>query len=249
MSEFTGARPTRPRPAGTGAPERGNGQGSRQAGGGLPFRSPRLVQGGAPGGESQQLRIRFGVRLGIVLASLLAALLVGPSVPATASGSECTHQLDVEGFPVWSESCSTTVAPGRFGPLRMGRTTQAKAKAMDYLAYSEFCRRWDGVAAGPDWRSKGGTLTAWRGGSKTTKGLRPNASLARGRDLYPALVRTGFWANEYVPGEGWRIYSTRTKNGWLDWYRYNKKGRAGNFFAVRSPDIKRPVTNWSQDGC
>ena len=247
MSEFTGAHPTRPRPTGT--PDRVKGQAEAHAGVGLLFRSPRVVRGGALGGESEELGIRFGVRVGIVLASLLAALLVGVPGPATAAGSGCSYQLDAEGFPVWSEGCSTTVAPGRFGPLRMGRTTKAKAKATDYLAYSEFCRRWDGVAAGPDWRSKGGTLTAWRGGSTTTKGLRPNASLARGRDLYPALVRTGFWANEYVPGEGWRIYSTRTKNGWLDWYRYNKKGRAGNFFAVRSLDIKRPVTTWSQDGC
>ena len=247
MSEFTGTHPPRPRPAGT--PDPVSGPADTHAGVGLFFGSPRLVQGGALGGESGELRIRFGVRLGIVLASLLAALLVGVTVPATAAGSGCSYQLDAEGFPVWSEGCSTTVAPGRFGPLHMGRTTQAKAKAIDYLAYSAFCRRWDGVAAGPDWRSKSGTLTAWRGGSKTTKGLKPNASLARGRDLYPGLARTGFWANDYLPGEGWRIYSTKTKNGWLDWYRYNKKGGAGNFFAVRSLGIKRPVTNWSQDGC
>ncbi len=139
-------------------------------------------------------------RVRIVLASLVAALLVGVTGPATAAGSECSSQLDAEGFPVWSDGCSTTVAPGRFGPLLMGRTNKATAKATDYLAYSEFCRRWDGVAAGPDWRSKGGTLTAWRGGSTTSKGLRPEFVTGPRTGPVPVVGPNGVLGQRLRPG-------------------------------------------------
>lgn len=191
--------------------------------------------------------VRSVTRLAAVLITSVAVGVSGIQHPAVAAG--CSYTLTADGFPFWS-GCSTTVAPGRFGPLEMGVTTVQQAKNRNYLAYNRFCARWDGVAAFRDWRKKDGRVVAWRGGTRTTKGLRPGASLAKARQLYPNLTRTGFMANAYVAGQGWRIYSTRTKYGWLDIYRYNTATSTnGNFFAVRARSVTKPITSWSQDGC
>ena len=186
--------------------------------------------------------------LRIVTAVAAAGVLaIGiPSTAATAAG--CTYTYDSDGFPKWS-GCSTTVAPGKFGPLKMGTTSVASAKSSNYLAYNKFCSRWDGVQAGPDWKRTSAKVVWWRGGTKTTKGLRPKDSLARARQLYPDLKKTRFIANEYVAGEGWQVYSTKSKSGWLDIYRYNTGDRRNNnFFAVRGPSVKKPQ-GFAQDGC
>ena len=168
-------------------------------------------------------------------------------IPSTASAAGCSYTYDSDGFPEWS-GCSTTVAPGKFGPLKMGTSTVASAKSSNYLAFNKFCDRWDGVQAGPDWKRASGKVVWWRGGTKTTKGLRPEDSLARARQLYPNLKKTRFIANEYIDDEGWQVYSTKTKSGWLDIYRYNKGGRGNNFFAVRALSVKNPQ-GFAQDGC
>ncbi len=182
--------------------------------------------------------------LGAVVTAV-SVLVLGVQVPAEAA--TCSYTLNSDGFPVWAAGCPTEVSPGKFGPLRMGRTTVATAKRKQYLAYNEFCSRWDGVAAHSDWRRKNGRIIAWLGGATTTKKLRPSDNLSKARQWYPNLKRTGFMANAYVAGQGWRIYSTKTKSGWLDLYRYN----AGdyNFFAVRAKSVRKPIKSWSQDGC
>lgn len=179
--------------------------------------------------------------------TVAAAGLLAVGIPSTATAVGCTYTYDSNGFPKWS-GCSTTVAPGKFGPLKMGTTTVASAKASNYLAYNKFCERWDGVQALPDWKRANGKVVWWRGGTKTTKGLRPTATLARARELYPNLKKTRFIANEYVTGEGWQVYSTKTKSGWLDIYRYNTGDRRNNFFAVRALSVKKPQ-GFAQDGC
>ena len=179
--------------------------------------------------------------------TVAAAGLLAVGIPSTATAVGCTYTYDSNGFPKWS-GCSTTVAPGKFGPLKMGTTTVASAKASNYLAYNKFCERWDGVQALPDWKRANGKVVWWRGGTKTTKGLRPTATLARARQLYPNLKKTRFIANEYVTGEGWQVYSTKTKSGWLDIYRYNTGDRRNNFFAVRALSVKKPQ-GFAQDGC
>lgn len=44
------------------------------------------------------------------------------------------------------------------------------------------------------------------------------------------------------------MYSTKTKSGWLDIYRYNTGDRRNNFFAVRALSVKKPQ-GFAQDGC
>lgn len=181
------------------------------------------------------------------IAALMATLVLVAGLPAQASAASCTYTRTADGFPVWS-GCSTTVAPGRFGPLRMGRTTVGDAKDKKYLAYNRLCGGWYGVQAGPDWRKKQGVLVWWRGGTVTSKGLRPRDSLRKARSLYPNLKRTGYFANAYVPGQGWKVHSVRTSRGWLDWYRYTTDDRRFNFFAVRALSVSRPQ-GFAQDGC
>ena len=59
---------------------------------------------------------------------------------------------------------------------------------------------------------------------------------------------TGFIGNLYVTGQGWKVYSVKTKRGWLDWYRYTTDDRRFNFFAVRALSVSRPQ-GFAQDGC
>mgnify|MGYP001434264925 CR=1 FL=1 len=188
--------------------------------------------------------------IGIAAASIFVGLAA--TNPAYAAG--CTYKYDQNGFPQWSSSCRTVMSPGRIGPLTMGKTTVAQARERNYLAKNTFCGdRLDGVLAYNNWRRRDGKLAAWTGGGTreaavTSKGLKSSDSLSRARRLYPALDRTGFLANPYIPGEGWRIYSVRAKRGWLDLYLYAGKGQA-NFFAVRAFSVKEPITDWSLDGC
>ncbi len=179
--------------------------------------------------------------------TVTVAGLFAVGVPSAATAADCAYTYDSNGFPQWS-GCSTTVAPGKFGPLKMGTTTVKRAKSSNYLAYNAFCTRWDGVQALPDWKRANGKVVWWRGGTKTTKGLRPKATLLKARQLYPKLKKTHFIANEYIPNQGWQVYSTKTKNGWLDIYRYNTGDRRNNFFAVRALSVKKPQ-GFAQDGC
>ena len=188
---------------------------------------------------------------GSVASSLLGLLLSAP-VRAT----NCSYYYDDNDFPRWSESCSTVMAPGRFGLLRMGDTSVRRARQLDYLAENPMCGgRIDGMVAYDNWRRKNGKVVAWSGrrspgGSalRTSKGLQPEDSLRRARALYPGLTRTGFLRNPYVPGQGWRIYSVRGKGGWLDLYRYEAH-KQYSFFAVRASTVRKPITDWSLDGC
>lgn len=184
---------------------------------------------------------------GPVLAVGIAAVLLVGALPVQAAAATCEYTRTADGFPLWS-GCSTTVSPGRFGPLRMGRTTVADAKAMNYLAYNQLCSRWDGVEAYGDWSKRQRKVVWWRGGTITTKGLRPTASLKTARRLYPTLKRTRYIANEYVPGQGWTVYSVKNKRGWLDWYRYSTANHSNNFFAVRALTVRAPKS-FAQDGC
>jgi hypothetical protein len=182
-----------------------------------------------------------------LMAAAVAAATLTVGVPTTASAADCTVTYNAEGFPRWS-GCSTTIAPGKFGPIRMGKTSVASAKARNYLAYNRLCERWDGVAAFSDWKSKKGKIVWWRGGDRTSKGLLPSDSLERAKQLYPKLTPTRFIANDYIAGEGWQVYSTKTKRGWLDLYRYNTGNTRNNFFAVRALSLKKPQ-GFALDGC
>ena len=184
-----------------------------------------------------------------ILAILFSIGLLVAGTTSPAAAATCRTSYDSDGFPQWSRGCSTKLSPGKFGPLKMGKTTVRQAKAKHYLAYNKFCARWDGLQAYGDWRSKAGKVVAWRAYGPTTKGLYAADSLAKARRLYPSLKRTGYMPNQYIANEGWRIYSVKNKNGWLDIYRYTTASENAAFFAVRAKSVRKPVTSWSQDGC
>lgn len=175
---------------------------------------------------------------------------------APAGAAACAPSYDENGFPLWSGACPSTMSPGRFGPLVMGETRVADARADGLVAVNDACGgRLDGVTAYDNWRRKKGVVVAWSGRKTaagkwltTSKGLKPNDSLARARSLYPKLTRTGYLPIPYTPGTGWDIYSVRAKAGWLDVYVHEKKSRY-NFFAVREPGSTKPIKSWSLDGC
>lgn len=173
-----------------------------------------------------------------------------------ASAAECTYAYDQNGFPRWSDSCSTVMSPGRFGPLRMGKTSVVQARAKNYLAKNKYCGgRLDGVAAFDNWRRKDGRVYAWTaGGSRTGKAMRTSEGLVstdplrKARRLYPGMSWMGYLEIPYAPGTGWDIYSIRGKGGWLDFYVHDVKKRY-NFFAVRASSSPMPIKSWSLDGC
>ena len=184
------------------------------------------------------MMLRIGVTVVVGVAGLGAA--------APVSAAECTYTYNQDGFPRWSNSCSTVMSPGRFGPLRMGKTTVSQARGKGYLATNRFCGgRLDGVAAYDNWRRQDGKVAAWTSGGvrpgnvATTKGLEPSDSLRKAMRLYPSLSKTGFLANPYTPGEGWNIYSVRGKKGLLDFDVYPGNRRYG-FFAVRANSYAKP---------
>ena len=177
-----------------------------------------------------------------------AAFAMGLLSGAPASATECTYAYNPDGYPQWSDSCETVLSPGHVGPLTMGKTTVARARSLNYLAKNPACGgRVDAVGAGPDWRRKDGKVVAWQG-RVTTKGLRTEDSFTAAKANYPGLERTSFLANPYLPGKGWRIYSTRGKAGWLDVYVDNVN-KTISWFAVRAKSIKKPIKSWSLDGC
>ena len=131
------------------------------------------------------MMLRVGVAVVVGLSGLGAV--------APVSAAECTYTYNQDGFPSWSGSCSTVMAPGRFGPLTMGKTTVTKARELGYLATNRFCGgRLDGVAAYNNWRRQDGKVTAWTGGGTrrgdvvTTKGLKPSDSVKKAKRLYGA---------------------------------------------------------------
>lgn len=188
-----------------------------------------------------------------VAATAVAAGVLG-SVPAHAG--TCTYSYNGDGFPQWAGACPSVMSPGRFGALRMGKTTLAAAKAHGLLAVNGLCGgRLDGVVAYDNWRRKDGVVVAWSGSQTvsgkritTSKGLKSNDPLSRAKALYPGLKKTGYLAIPYSPGTGWNIYSVRARAGWLDYYVHNAKSRY-NFFAVRDKSSTAPIKSWSLDGC
>jgi hypothetical protein len=191
-----------------------------------------------------------GVAMTLVVATTLAG--IGVTSPAAAA---CTYQYVNDGysaFPKWSDNCDTTVSPGKFGQLRMGDTSVAKAKRLNYLARNPFCGgSWYGINAGGNWRKNNGKVVAWFAGSrkrdaKTTRGLRPRDTLAKARRLYPHLEYTRFVKNIFG-GPGQRVYSTGGGRGWLDVYVTQGRSRI-DYFSVRSASVPRAVP-WILDGC
>lgn len=190
--------------------------------------------------------------IGVAIASLALGLVSHAPVQA----AQCTYTYNQDGFPRWSDACSTVVSPGRFGPLKMGTTTVAEARAKNYLAKNTMCGgRLDGVAAFNNWRRKDGKVHAWTAGGsrtgsavRTSKGLVSTDALAKARRLYPGMAWKGYLEIPYAPGTGWDIYSVRGKRGWLDFYVHDVKKRY-NFFAVRAGNSTKPIKNWSLDGC
>lgn len=176
------------------------------------------------------------------------SLVIGVVTAAPADAAPCTYTYNEYGYPQWSDACDTQMAPGRFGPLKMGVTTVGETRSLGYLAVNEACGgRLDGVKASSNWRRKQGKVAAWTGYS-TSKGLRSTDSLRKAKRKYPGMVRTGFLENPYVAGQGWKIHSVRSKAGWLDFYVYTGKQDYG-FFAVRAKTSKKPYKDWSLDGC
>lgn len=189
----------------------------------------------------------------MVAVLVMACAAAGMHAP-NASAATCRYSYDSNGYPVWSGSCPQVMSPGRFGPIRMGKTTVSRAKAQGFLAPNRVCGgRLDGVGAYNDWRRRGGKVVGWTGGRfsdrpvRTSRGLRVDDSLAKAKRLYPGLRQTGYIEIPYTPGIGWRIFSVRGKAGWLDFYVHDTKKRY-NHFAVRAASISKPYT-WALDGC
>lgn len=185
----------------------------------------------------------------------VACVTMGGLSAAPSAAVACTYSYDQNGFPRWSSSCSTVVSPGRFGPLKMGKTSVTKARAMNYLAKNTFCGgRLEGVQARNNWRRKDGAVFAWTAGSRygggvrTSKGLSRTDSLSKAKRLYLGMKWTGYLSVPYAPDTGWAIYSVRGKRGWLDFYVHDDYKRS-NFFAVRAKSSPKPITNWDLDGC
>lgn len=188
------------------------------------------------------------------LAVATAVTGIGAAAPASAACSYRYVKYDdySPARPVWSKNCNTSVSPGKFGPLRMGDTTVAKAKQFNYLARNPFCaNRLDGIVAGAYWKRKNGKVVAWFAGMRkrdavTTRGLRPRDSLSKARRLYPGLEYTRF-VNNVFGGPGQRVYSTGGGRGWLDVYVTQGRSRI-DYFSVRSASVPRAVP-WIIDGC
>lgn len=192
------------------------------------------------------------LRIGVAAASVVLGLAVNTPVQA----AQCTYNYDQNGFPRWSKSCSTVLSPGRFGPLTMGKTPVADARAKNYLAKNLMCGggRLEGVQARSNWRRKDGKVYVWTAGSRTpgvirtSKGLSRTDSLSKAKRLYPGMKWTGYLEVPYAPDLGWTIYSVRGRQGWLDFYVHDDVKRA-NFFAVRAKSSPKPITSWDLDGC
>lgn len=191
------------------------------------------------------------VRMGVAVVSVA----LGLGVVAPGQAADCTYSYDQNGLPQWSKSCSTVLSPGRFGPLRMGKTTVAEARAKNYLAWNTYCGdRLEGVQARSNWRRKDGKVYAWTAGSRTpgaistSKGLQRTDPVRKAKRLYPGMRWSGYLEVPYAPGTGWDIYSVRGKKGWLDFYVHDTSKRA-NFFAVRASSSPKPITRWDLDGC
>lgn len=175
--------------------------------------------------------------------------------PTKPRKPRCSFTYDQSGTPQWSTSCSTVISPGRFGPLRMGKTAVSQALGQNYLARNRYCgSRLEGLAARNNWRRQDGKVSVWTAGSRmpgpivTSKGLSSRDSLSKAQRLYPGMTWTGSMEVPYAPDAGWEIYSVRDKRGWLDFYVHDVSRRA-NFFAVRASSMPRPVTSWDLDGC
>lgn len=67
------------------------------------------------------------LRIGVAVVVGMAGL--GATAPLSAA--DCSYTYNQDGFPRWSDSCSTVMSPGRFGPLTMGKTMVAKARELD----------------------------------------------------------------------------------------------------------------------
>lgn len=185
----------------------------------------------------------------------VASLAMGGLSAAPAAAAGCTYSYDQNGFPRWSSSCSTVLSPGRFGPLKMGKTSVTQARAKNYLAKNTYCGgRLEGVQARNNWRRKDGAVFAWTagprstGGIRTSKGLRRTDSLSKAKHLYPGMKCTGYLEVPYAPDTGWTIYSVRGTQGWLDFYVHDT-AKSANFFAVRAKSSPKPIKNWDLDGC
>lgn len=183
-----------------------------------------------------------------MVGAVAAALAIGVVGAAPVEAAPCTYTYNEYGYPQWSDTCGTGMAPGRIGPLRMGVTTVARARSLGYLARNRACGdRLDGVGAFSNWRRGDGKVLAWTG-DRTTRGLSATDSVRTAKRKYPRLTRTGFLKNPYVAGEGWRIYSVAKKAGWLDLYKYTGT-ESYDFLAVRAKSLKKPVKDWALDGC
>jgi hypothetical protein len=213
--------------------------------------SQGLVVALATGGDQKEEQMRSPT-IAAVLAVSAALAGMGTASPASAACS-CRYEGD-PGYrtPKWSSNCNTTVSPGKFGPLRMGRTTVAEAKRLNYLVSNPFCGgRVYGLNAGALWEKKGGKVVSWFAGlrkrqTQTTRGLHPRDSWSKAKQLYPGLKYTRYVPSIYG-GPGQNVYSTRRTNGWLDVYATRGHTRI-DYFSVRATSVAQPVP-WIIDGC
>ena len=66
-----------------------------------------------------------------MVGAVAAALAIGVVGAAPVEAAPCTYTYNEYGYPQWSDTCGTGMAPGRIGPLRMGVTTVARARSLD----------------------------------------------------------------------------------------------------------------------
>ena len=86
-----------------------------------------------------------------MVGAVAAALAIGVVGAAPVEAAPCTYTYNEYGYPQWSDTCGTGMAPGRIGPLRMGVTTVARARSLGYLARNRACGdRLDGVGLEED---------------------------------------------------------------------------------------------------
>ena len=179
--------------------------------------------------------VAVALTAGGVLASAMAVAPASAAEPEGGANVVATRDVGI----------NTNVKPGRFGKLKLPVTLN-KARAKGYLYRNTTCNRWEVRGASITLIKKKRVVALDVTGHATTKGLVAGDSAAKMRALYPNTKGNGSHRSQSGTLT-WKIYSTKTRAGWLDNYVPTTPGIDG-FLAVRATSVKRPIYT-AGDGC
>jgi hypothetical protein len=179
-------------------------------------------------------------------APTIAALLVSGVLVVSMGVTPATASEANQIAPgMTTRDLNTNVKPGRFGRLKLPvKITKARKKG--YVFRNKMCGRWEVRGTAFTIIKKRRVVALEVTGSSTTKGLVAGDSAAKMRALYPKTKRNG---RERTQSGivAYKIYSVKTRAGWLDNYVPINEGWGG-YLGVRAKSVKRPIY-MSGEGC